>query len=144
MPTRAIRKTYSDRGKISELANRHEDTDIPMSAFESRIKSLYEFAESSHDKSLKSNLGFITTDYITDKNALPLSVYRIRKTVADIKSKSAGKIDELALEFSEVLDQRLVSEDYMNKNSQYLQTKHAMVKTALAAKPPVFRRVSRL
>ncbi len=87
MPIRAV-KSYSDRGSIKNLSQRQED-EVPFSNSEIRIKKLYDYATQNNDKGILDSLGFITTDYIADKNALPLSVYRLRKIVED-RSKEFG------------------------------------------------------
>lgn len=93
MPTRAV-KQYSDRGSLKALTKRHED-EVPFTASELRIRKLYDYAHTHADAGLLNCLGFITTEYIGEKNALPLSVYRLRKIVEDIKSKSGDKILKL-------------------------------------------------
>jgi hypothetical protein len=137
MPIRTV-KQYTDRGKIKDLVVRLGETIVPESepsSSELRMKKLYEFAQICKDKKLQDAIGFITTDYIADKNAIPLSAYRLRQMVADIKSKSPGKIDALEKQFSECFAEPLDPEalDYLNK-------KHARVKTASVRKPPIFWR----
>lgn len=90
MPIRTV-KQYSDRGSLKNLSQRHED-EVPYSTIELRIKKLYDYAHTHADASVLDCLGFITTEYINDKNALPLSVYRLRKIVSDISNKSGNKI----------------------------------------------------
>lgn len=87
-------KQYSDRGSLKALTQRHED-EVPFTASELRIRKLYDYAHTHADAGLLNCLGFITTDYIGEKNALPLSVYRLRKIVDDITVKSGGKILEM-------------------------------------------------
>jgi hypothetical protein len=139
MPIRTV-KQHTDRGKIKDLAKPGEviEPEIVPSSTELRMKKLYEYAQLNKDHELQSALGFITTDYISDKNALPLSVYRIRQMVDDIKSKSAGKIDRLSEELLQYFGDGpspLVKE--------YLNQKHARIKTASVRKPPSFWRASR-
>lgn len=140
MPIRTV-KQHSDRGSLKNLISKVEDDqsvqecpDLPSII---RMKKLYEYAQSKNDKQLQSSLGFITTDYISDKNALPLSVYRIRKIVDDIKSKEPGKIERLQAQFS------CCFEPVISLEAQAYISKKAMIKTASARKPPVFRRVSK-
>ena len=135
-------KQYSDRGSLTDLANvarAYEKgvQEVKPLPSELRMKQLYEYANLNNDNDLQSAIGFITTEYISDKNALPLSVYRLRKIVADIKSKSAGNIDRLALEFTECFVDSLgsIAKEYLNKR--------AMVKTASVRKPPLFWRVNK-
>lgn len=117
-------RQYSDRGSIKNLSQKQE-VGSPPRAFELRLKKLFEFAQDNKDHNLQAALGFITTDYIHDKNALPLIVYRIRQTVADIKNKSPGKIEKLQLQFEKCFG--------INSNQ---------IKTASAWKSPIFRRAS--
>jgi len=135
-------KQYTDRGSIKDLTTKVADEqsklecpDLPSIV---RLKKLYEYAQLNKDNNLQSSLGFITTDYIADKNALPLSIYRIRRIVDDIKSKTPGKIEQLQEQFSHCFAPVASPEAqaYFNKN--------AMIKTASIRKPPVFRRVSRI
>lgn len=84
-------KSPSDRGSLKHLSQRHED-EVPFTSRELRIKKLYDYACAHADVNLLDSLGFITTNYIEDKNALPLSIYRLRKIVSDIVSKSEDKI----------------------------------------------------
>jgi len=79
MPTRTVRQ-HSDRGKIKDLARSSDITEgnITPTPFELRMKKLFEFAQLCNDQRLQSALGFITTDYVSDKNSLPLTVYRVR------------------------------------------------------------------
>lgn len=139
MPIRPV-KQHSDRGKIKDLTRvedcyQSEEIRIPS---ELRMKRLVEFAESSKDKKMQSAMGFITTDYIADKNALPLSAYRIRQVVADIKSKSSGQIDELTQEF-----QSCISFERDPEAEAYWNNKQAMVKNASVRKSPAFWRARR-
>lgn len=112
---------------------KHELEAMP---FELRMKKLYEYAKIHKDTKLLNCLGFITTDYIEDKNALPLSVYRIRKIIEDINSKGSEKIEHLKSELSLCFGQVLSDEafDYINDKK--------MIKSASKKKPPVFRRAS--
>lgn len=139
MPIRPV-KQYSDRGKIKNLA-KAEDCYQPEEAIipsELRMQKLVEFSESTRDKGLQSAMGFITTDYIADKNAIPLSAYRIRQVVADIKSKSSGEIDEL----SQIM-QSCISFELDPEAQAYWKHRQAMVKSASVRKPPTFWRASR-
>ena len=93
-------KQYSDRGSLKDLAA----GDIPAGPAEDieiKLKNLYEYAEKNNDQDLLRSLGFITTDYISDKNALPLSVYKLRKIVADISSRPGSQVAEFKLAFDE-------------------------------------------
>lgn len=140
MPIRTV-KQHTDRGKIkdlvvaSEIAAESQDQPSPS---ELRMKKLFEYAQLTKNQKLLDALGFITTDYISDKNALPLSVYRIRQMVTDIKSKSSGNIDLLSQQFSGFMGDELSPEtvDYLNK-------KRARVKTASVRKAPIFWRARR-
>lgn len=134
-------KQYSDRGSLKDLVTKTKEpatSELKYLPSELRMKQLYEYAQLNKDSKLQAATGFITTDYISDKNALPLSIYRLRKIVDDIRSKSGGKIDELALQFSGCFDEKL--SDVLGK--EYIKQK-AMVKTASGRKPPVFWRVSK-
>lgn len=135
MPIRRV-KQQTDRGKIKDLvgANEPAEPQVKPLAFELRMKKLFEYAQLHKDQRLQSALGFITTDYISDKNALPLSVYRIRKIVDDIKSRSAGQIDQLSAEFMEYMT------DELSPEAIAYVTKRSRIKTASARKPPVFWR----
>lgn len=119
-------KQYSDRGKIQDLANKHE-SEAPPLPFEMRLKMLYEHAKNANNDSILKELGFITTDYIEDKNALPLTIFRLRQIVADIKSKSPV-IDQLSVQLSKLL----FGIDQPGKK---------LVKSA-SRKLPIFRRVN--
>lgn len=136
MPTRRV-KTYSDRGSIRDLGKtKPQEEEIPTPA-ELRLKRLYEYAQVHRDSQLLSALGFITTDYISDKNALPLSIYRIRQIIGDIKKKSGSKIDELAQEFAV---------HFQNPHQDVINIflgLRSLEKIASPRKPPVFRRVSK-
>lgn len=123
MPFRKV-KQHSDRGSIKDLAQKQE-SESPLLPSEIRLKRLFEFAQNNKDHNLQAALGFITTDYIHDKSALPLIVYRLRKTIADIKSKSPGKIEKLQLQFEKCFGINPVR-----------------IKTASAWKSPIFRRAS--
>lgn len=129
----------TDRGNIKNLAHPHEinvtyNDPSPISS-ELRYKKLYEYAATHKDIKLVQALGIITTDYISDKNALPLSIYRIRQTVEDIKSRSGHQIEKLQQQFIGHLKDP-VSPKLIN----YL-SKHKRIKTASISKTP-FRRVS--
>ncbi len=126
MPIRSV-KQYSDRGKIKDLTGEPE---VPPTSFEQRAKRLFDY-----DKNLQTAAGFITTDYIADKNALPLSVYRIRQIVDDIKSKSSGAIDQLSQELSSCITVTMAPEA-----QAYWDRRNTQVKTASVRKPPVFWR----
>jgi hypothetical protein len=118
-------KQYSDRGKIQDLTNKRE-SEAPILPSELRLKRLYEHAKNSNDQSILKELCFITTDYVEDKNALPLTIFRLRQIVADIKSKSP-EIDRLGVQLSKLL----FGIDQLDKK---------MVKSA-NRKLPIFRRV---
>lgn len=133
-------KQYTDRGSIKNLVKSNEISepeDIPLPS-ELRMKQLYEFAQLNKDKNMQSALGLITTDYISDKNAIPLSVYRIRQIVEDIKSTSGDKINNLAAQFLGYMSDEL-SPDAI----EYLNKKGTQIKTASIRKPPSFWRASR-
>jgi hypothetical protein len=121
-------KQYSDRGKIQDLTNKRESEAPPLPS-ELRLKRLYEHAKSSNDQSILKELGFITTDYVEDKTALPLTIFRLRQTVADIKSKSP-EIDRLSAQLSKLL---------FGMDIKY-QSGGLLVKYA-SRKLPIFRRV---
>ena len=141
MPVRAA-KQHTDRGSIKDLVQRQSGemsavAEDPFLPSELRMKKLYEYAQLHKDQKLRSALGFITTDYIADKNALPLSIYRIRKTVDEIKSKSSDKINQLAFQLSGYITNELSPEAIA-----YLARKSAMTKIASKHRPPVFWRKS--
>jgi hypothetical protein len=133
MPIRKV-KQYSDRGKIKDLASKQESEAQPLPS-ELRLQRLYEYAKQHNDHGILNALGFITTDYVADKNALPLTVYRIRQVVADIKSRSSEPIDLFGQELSKFfgIEHTAESDAYWDKKR--------MVKSAAVKKPPVFRRV---
>jgi hypothetical protein len=138
MPLRAV-KQRSERGSLKDLATKQsvsleQETNYQLTTSEVRLQKLYECA--SRDPKMQCALGVITTDYISDKNALPLSVYRLRKIVNDIKSRSGGHISQLEAQFSGFLTSE-ISQETID-----LISKHRRVKTASARKPPVFRRAS--
>lgn len=130
MPIRAV-KQYSDRGSFSEPQEQPTKSEL-------RLKKLFEFAQNTKNVDLQSALGFITTDYIADKNALPLSVYRIRQVVDDIKSKSTDSINQFAQELQDHISNELSSETV-----DYLNNKRAIKKSASVRRPPSFWRVSK-
>lgn len=138
MPLRAVQQR-SERGSLKDLAaNQNVSLDQEaahqLTPSEVRLQKLYECA--SRDPKMQRALGVITTDYISDKNALPLSVYRLRKIVNDIKSRSGGHISQLEAQFSGFLTPGITQQTID------LLAPHRRVKTASARKPPVFRRVS--
>ena len=129
----------SDRGSIKDLVHpREAEVGLykePPTPAELRFKKLYEYAQTYKDIKLQGALGIITTDYIGDKNALPLSVYRLKKVVEDIKSRLGHEIEKLEQQFMSHLSDPVSSElvDYLSKKR---------IKTAAVRKPPIFRRVS--
>lgn len=127
-------KQYSDRGKIKDLASRHE-SEAPILPSELRLKKFYEYAKLHNDIGILTAIGFITTDYVSNKNALPLTVYRIKQIVADISSRPGNKIQE----FKELFESS-ISPILSKEASVYLQI-NKMIKSATAKKPPAFRRV---
>jgi len=138
MPIKRVSQ-LSDRGNIKDLIHPRE-TEVellndPPSAAELRFKKLYEYSQTYKDTKMQHALGIITTDYISDKTALPLSIYRIRQVVQDIKSRSGSQIAKLEAQITGHLHDG-VSEELM----AYLSSRR--IKTASARKPPVFRRVS--
>lgn len=139
MPIRRV-KQHSDRGSIKNLVPREinvTNIETPPTPSELRFKRLYEYATTYKDTKLAQALGVITTDYIGDKSALPLSIYRIKQVVEDIKSKSGYEIEKLEQQFAEHLSDPIEPE-LLN----YLAGRKVRVKTASRRKPPVFRRVS--
>lgn len=139
MPIRTV-KQHSDRGKIKDLARTFDvtETEVSPSPFELRMKKLFEFAQLCKDQKLQSALGFITTDYVSDKNALPLTAYRVRQMISDIKSKSNGEIDRLSQDLAGYM-----MEDEISPEAIDYITRKKRIKTASARKAPLFRRVSR-
>lgn len=133
MPIRKV-KQYSDRGKIQDLNNKRESEAPPLPS-ELRLQRLYEYAMQHNDYGILSGLGFITTDYVGDKNALPLTIYRIKQIVADIKSKSGEKIQRMTEELQNCFDLSSVevADAYFVANK--------IMKRASRKMPPVFRRV---
>jgi len=138
MPIRRVSQ-LSDRGSIKDLVHpREAEVGLykePPTPAELRFKKLYEYAQTYKDIKLQGALGIITTDYIGDKNALPLSVYRLKKVVEDIKSRLGHEIEKLEQQFMSHLSDPVSSElvDYLSKKR---------IKTAAVRKPPIFRRVS--
>ena len=133
MPIRNV-KQYSDRGKIQDLNNKRESEAPPLPS-ELRLQRLYEYAKKNNDHGILKELGFITTNYVSDKNALPLTIYRIRNIIADIKSKSGDKIQKMTEELRDCFESSLSV-----KAADYLFT-NKIVKVACRKMPPVFRRV---
>lgn len=119
---------------IADLIVKEEKPPTPA---ELRLRKLYEYAQMHRDIQLLSALGFITTEYISDKNALPLSVYRIRQIIGDIKRQSGQKIDELSDQFSVYFQN-----PHQDAVNIYLGLR-SLEKKASPRKPPVFRRVSK-
>lgn len=141
-------KQRSDRGSIKDIKASNEEVqefpyaithkNLDPTKTELRLQKLYEFAQHNNDADLLSATGFITTNYIADKNALPLSIYRLRKTVDDIKSKSGNRINEWAAELSGCFTESL--SDALGQ--EYTRFK-SMVKNASPRKPPKFWRVDK-
>ena len=134
-----IRKVpkFSERGSLKDLA--HPENIVkeePLTASELRFKRLYAFAQEQRDVTLQQALGVITTDYISDKNALPLSIYRLRQMVEEIKSKNSS-IAELEAQYSSRLKDTLSSAtiDFLSARKN--------IKTA-SRKLFIFKRVSEL
>lgn len=127
-------KQYSDRGKIKDLASRQE-SEAKDSPSEQRIRRLYEYAKLHHDDGILNALGFITTEYIEDKTALPLTIYRIKKIIADITSRSGENIQRIKNELAGCFGPPIGIAAFA-----YIHKKQ-LIKTA-DRRPPVFRRVS--
>lgn len=137
MPIRKA-KQYSDRGSIKDLAIAIENGDnLEPTSFELRIQKLINFADTHNDNQLSAAMGFITTNYISDKDALPLSVYRIRQIVSNIKEKNPASIEELSDKISGYLNK-----DILTLEARAYINKREMVKNA-SLKKPVFWRVSK-
>jgi hypothetical protein len=140
MPLRAV-KQQTDRGSLKNLVHPQEAAvglyQDPPTQTELRFKKLCEYAQGAKDRKMQQALGIITTDYISDKNALPLSVYRLRQIVADIKSRSAGQIEQLEKQFASHIGNEI------NQKVIDYTTRRWRIKTASVRKPPVFRRVSK-
>jgi hypothetical protein len=135
-------KQCTDRGSIKDLVAKAKDpivSELSPLPSELRMKKLYEYAQANKDNNLQEALGFITTDYISDKSALPLSVYRIRRIVDDIKSKSGDKIEQFSQQLSGCFEEKL--SDVLGK--EYIKQK-AMIKKASNRKPPSFWRVNEM
>lgn len=142
-------KQYSERGSLKDIKAQNDEAQtfpyevkfitIEPTPLELRLQKLYDYSKKNNDQNLLAASGFITTDYITDKNAMPLSAYRLRKTIDDIKSKSPGQIESLSQDFLTCL----APIEPTTESTAYWKNKLAMVKTASVKKPPVFRRVSR-
>jgi len=130
MPIRTV-KQHSDRGKIKDLVN--QEPAIDPSPTELRMKKLFEYSQLNKDLGLESVLGFITTDYISDKNALPLSIYRLRKIVDDISSRPDSKVMQWRQQFEQVV----FSEGLSREAQSYLKKK--LIKTASTNKPIFWR-----
>lgn len=119
MPTR-VAKQYSDRGSLKNLVKSQEKfEELQPLPSELRMQKLFEYSKFHNDEKLLSVLGFITTDYISDKNALPLSVYRLRKIVDDISSRPDSKVLQLKNQLDQYFDLSLSEEAiaYLNKNN---------------------------
>lgn len=140
MPLRTVKQHYSERGSIKDLVANAKETPMPAekpTGSELRMKKLFEYAQMHKDQDMQLALGFITTDYIGDKSALPLSVYRLRKIIDDIKSKSPGKFEALEGKFTACFAPPL-SEEALD----YLAKFKSRIKTAAPKQLPVFRRAS--
>lgn len=136
----------SDRGNIKELKASQaleslydvKPIDKEPTPLELRLQKLYDYSKQHNDTNLMAASGFITTDYIADKNALPLSVYRLRKTIDDIKSRSGSTVNEWTTKLTECfpvgLRDALIAEERRYKS---------LIKTASKRKPPVFWRVEK-
>lgn len=127
MPIRKV-KPRSDRGSLKDLVANPIDSEPEMepTAYEIRLKKLYEFAETYKDRALQAASGFITTNYISDKNALPLSAFRIREMVNDIKSKSPDIINKLTQEMSGYIQDELSADAiaYLTRKRIKIASKH--------------------
>lgn len=139
MPIRSV-KQKSDRGKLKDLVSSEDfqEATLPPTSYELRIQRLYDFSLLNRDKTLQAALGFITTDYISDKNALPLSAYRLRQIVDEIKSKSFDSINMLSQQIGGYINDEIGAEAIA-----YLNTRRARVKTASVKKTPIFWRASK-
>jgi hypothetical protein len=128
-------KQYSDRGKIKDLASRRvAESEAELLPSDQRLKRLYEYAKLHNDHGILGALAFITTEYVEDKNALPLTAYRLREMVANISKKSEDKICQLKIQLDECFGDELSSEAISYINCRKL------IKTA-SVRSPIFRRV---
>lgn len=116
MPIRTV-KHHSDRGSLKNIVKDQEGNDIKPLPSELRLKKLFEYSKLHKNEKLLSALGFITTDYIEDKNAIPLSVYRLRKIVDDISSRPDSKISEIKNQLEQCFGAVLskAANDYLNQ-----------------------------
>jgi len=137
MPIRKV-KQYSDRGSIKDLASgsNKQESEVPFLPSELRLKKLYEYAKLHNDTGILTALGFITTDYVGNKNALPLTAYRIKQIVADISSRIGNKIQE----WKNILD-KIMPEPLSKEAQNYINLKNMISKIA-SKKKPSFRRVA--
>lgn len=95
-----MNKRYSDRGKISQLSNKQQNVDIPISDFESRLLKLYNIAINTKNSELEEILGFITYPGYNGEIS-PVSIYRLKEVINKISSKQKVNIDELSKQFSQ-------------------------------------------
>jgi hypothetical protein len=88
MPIRSV-KPRSDRGNIKDIQN-GDESNLPPTSFELRIKELYEKASANKDESLIESLGLIT---INGSPTDPVSVFKHREYVNSLSKKLANKIE---------------------------------------------------
>lgn len=130
MPIRAV-KPRSDRGSIKNIASPTAEEDVePATPFELRLKQLYETSQVLRSKELQSASGFITTDYIADKNAIPLSAYRLRNVVSEIMSKNSVAINQLSQQMSGYIQDEIGAEAIAYITGRKILQKVASVRPA--------------
>jgi hypothetical protein len=123
-------KSYSDRGKISELNKNHEN-DEPLQSWEVRLKKLVDFAMEKRDNILLTSLGFFYIDH--NQGYTNPTVY------LRLKEKVNSVIDSMPANMKKSINR-------INENmKKYIEAKAATQNIKIAqrnAKDNSFRRVS--
>src|SRR5271166_3439344 len=94
-------KIYSDRGSIKNIAAKQKEgleSEEPPTPEELHLKQLYEMAITHHDQDLTEKLGFVTIEYAGNKEALPISIHRLREVINTIAARPGSKVNEIRQE----------------------------------------------
>jgi hypothetical protein len=150
MPYRTV-KPYSDRGSLKDLKERQEsgdDSKLPATNFELRVKELYEHAIVRKDEALIESLGLIA---INGSPTDPVSIFRHREYVNSLSEKLAGQIEETKLELdacfansvptaNSVPSEMKPTEYRQNKSRCAILEPESITKLASADYDPIFKR----
>lgn len=128
-------KTYSDRGSIKDLSQRHEDSDIPFTKSEIRFKQLYLLAINTRDTKLEESLGIITANETINKNNYPFISNKIKEFVNNRLSVAGDAINKIKKELDICM---LTSSDY--KQALEVAKVRPILRTAMRFNQNLFRR----